>query len=109
MKRQLGRPSCLRRCKTEAALVEFLADTPLQANGLPSGWGAIRAAVFAARGRTCERCGQGKGRVCVHHINEDRSNNLAPNLEVLCHRCHLGHHATRRMAEKQALLQSLLK
>jgi hypothetical protein len=36
---------------------------------------------------SCERCGSTKF-LCVHHKDEDRSNNVPSNLETVCKRCH---------------------
>ena len=38
---------------------------------------------------TCEECGKTSSRrLNIHHIDRDRSNDKAENLEVLCVRCH---------------------
>lgn len=39
----------------------------------------------------CERCGSTKY-LCVHHRDEDRTNNKSSNAETLCKRCHQIHH-----------------
>lgn len=42
----------------------------------------------------CERCGEefDEGEVETHHVDRDRSNDNADNLEVLCRTCHLEEH-----------------
>lgn len=42
----------------------------------------------------CEKCGSTKF-LLVHHIDENRYNNTAENLETLCKSCHQKHHETR--------------
>ena len=39
----------------------------------------------------CERCGSDRF-LCVHHKDENRTNNLIDNLETLCKSCHQRHH-----------------
>lgn len=45
-------------------------------------------------GKICNRCGSLHNLV-VHHRDHDRTNNVMDNFEVLCKRCHQGHHAKR--------------
>lgn len=40
----------------------------------------------------CAYCIKGKGRIEVHHIDHDRSNNKLFNLIILCHSCHIKLH-----------------
>ena len=40
----------------------------------------------------CEKCGNDKGKICIHHIDENRENNRRDNLKVLCQSCHVSHH-----------------
>jgi len=41
----------------------------------------------------CSCCIEGKGRLEVHHIDFNRSNNKIDNLCIVCHSCHLRIHA----------------
>ena len=50
-----------------------------------------------SRDRECEKCGKHESvqerRLCVHHVDEDPSNNELDNLKVLCDSCHTSLHA----------------
>lgn len=41
----------------------------------------------------CSVCVKGKGRLEVHHIDFDRSNNHISNLTIICHSCHVRLHS----------------
>ena len=44
--------------------------------------------------RICSCCGETEGRLDLHHIDKDRTNNDLSNLMILCVRCHTKlHHA----------------
>lgn len=45
-------------------------------------------------GNQCNRC-PSKDNILVHHKDEDRTNNVLSNLEVLCKKCHQDHHCIR--------------
>lgn len=40
----------------------------------------------------CERCHMNTERLCVHHINENPSDNRPENIETLCRSCHVKVH-----------------
>lgn len=46
----------------------------------------------------CEACGK-KGRLHVHHIDEDPTNNTPSNLKTLCSSCHRRSHSPNFMAD----------
>lgn len=46
-------------------------------------------------GTECETCGDVEDLV-VHHVNGDRTNNSADNLQTLCRGCHVRHHNLNR-------------
>ena len=48
-------------------------------------------AFWRLRKEACENCGSTRF-LCVHHKDEDRTNNVEGNLETLCKRCHQVHH-----------------
>jgi hypothetical protein len=50
-----------------------------------------RSTAFDAHGRKCGDCGDTTD-LEVHHIDQDRTNNNAENLAVLCHDCHWDYH-----------------
>ncbi len=43
------------------------------------------------KGTHCNRCGT-QEKLCVHHLDEDRTNNELDNLETVCRRCHALEH-----------------
>ncbi len=46
---------------------------------------------------TCERCGYTRSQELPrHHIDRDRGNNIASNIEVLCVSCHIKEHMSER-------------
>lgn len=54
------------------------------------------------RKSTCERCGSVLN-LCVHHKDQDRTNNTSPNLETLCKRCHqLEHGCTMNLPKEMS-------
>ena len=59
-----------------------------------SGIGTFKQIAFEHYPKICNRCGSSKY-ICVHHIDENRYNNVIENLEVLCKKCHQAHHAKR--------------
>jgi len=51
----------------------------------------------------CNRCGT-TNKLCVHHKDEDRTNNSLENLETVCRRCHaLEHDVTSRLPKGKEL------
>lgn len=55
-------------------------------------WLTMREKAFATLGRRCNRCGTTE-RLQVHHKSYSRvGNEKLSDLEVLCQRCHKGHH-----------------
>lgn len=54
--------------------------------------GRYRARTIKRRIR-CEECGLERGRLDVHHLDENPLNNDPTNLKVLCRRCHRQKHA----------------
>ena len=57
-----------------------------------------RDRIMRARGRTCEQCGDG-GRLELHHVDGDPSNDAPGNLMLLCLDCH--HAATEQQRGEQ--------
>ena len=49
---------------------------------------ARRDRILRARGRTCQQCGDG-GRLELHHLDGDTTNDDPTNLRLLCHDCHV--------------------
>ena len=47
-----------------------------------------RDRIMRARGRTCQQCGDG-GRLELHHVDGDPSNDAPDNLMLLCLDCHV--------------------
>ena len=60
---------------------------------LPRGWDSIRKAALVRAGYRSSRSGLA-GRLEVHHIDNDRSNNAPENLEVLLRSEHILEHYT---------------
>ena len=56
---------------------------------------AFHARARKHRGPCCEACGTVK-RLCVHHVDEDWTNNHISNLQTLCVFCHQYWHATHK-------------
>lgn len=60
-----------------------------------AGWPLIAHDLKVARNWQCEICrftGRGSGLIQVHHINEDKADNVVANLQVLCAICHGAQH-----------------
>ena len=55
-------------------------------------WARLRRFVLDRDGWQCQRCGR-YGRMEIHHVDGDPSNNTPDNLRTLCRGCHLLHHA----------------
>lgn len=65
-------------------------------------WSAIKASLFAVRGKVCERCGD-DDRIEVHHVNYCRLGaELQSDLLVLCARCHNREHILAHKARHTA-------
>jgi hypothetical protein len=56
--------------------------------------------------RVCEICSK-DGRVEVHHINKDRTNNTRENIRILCRKCHNMQHDTIKFKERSPEMQIL--
>lgn len=54
----------------------------------------LRTMVLSLLGNKCERCGE-TSNLHVHHKDENFTNNLKENLELLCKPCHNEEHSTR--------------
>ncbi len=65
-------------------------DNHMYKNGI----GTFRKRALDYYGAICNRCGTTKD-ICVHHRDEDRTNNELDNLEVVCKKCHQDHHCRR--------------
>ena len=57
-------------------------------------WAALRRRLLEAVGYRCEGCGLA-GKLEVHHLDGNRSNDATGNLRVLCVDCHRAEHDTR--------------
>ena len=55
-------------------------------------WAALRRFVLDRDDWRCSTCGR-YGRLEVHHVDGDPSNNTHDNLQTLCRSCHIRHHA----------------
>ena len=55
-------------------------------------WARVRRAVLNRDNWRCQRCGR-YGRLEVHHVDGDPSNNTPDNLTTYCRGCHIRHHA----------------
>ena len=64
------------------------------------GIGTFKQIAFEHYPKICNRCGSDKN-ICVHHIDENRHNNVIGNLEVLCKKCHQTHHCKRDLITGQ--------
>ena len=49
----------------------------------------------------CQRCGKKKGRLEVHHKNEDHKDNRIENFEFLCRKCHAIVHLYKPVDKKK--------
>lgn len=55
------------------------------------------------KGDKCSRCNS-TTKLCVHHIDKDRTNNELSNLETICRRCHaLEHDCISRLPKGEEL------
>lgn len=51
---------------------------------------------------SCANCGvRDRQNLTVHHIDDDRSNNVYDNQIVLCHNCHTRHHQGKGLTTEQ--------
>ena len=58
-------------------------------------YGGLRNAVLERDENKCQRCGTTDGKIVVHHIDENTTNNTMENLITFCQRCHASlHHST---------------
>jgi len=55
--------------------------------------------------KICNKCKSIK-LICIHHIDEDFTNNKRDNLEVLCNSCHLSHHKKWKKLNKQHIINA---
>lgn len=78
MKRYANRPDAHQKRQPTGAAAARYKD-----GGSPRYY---RKVCFTAHGKVCQRCG--KRATLAHHINGDRSDNRAENLEPLCNKCH---------------------
>lgn len=65
-------------------------------NEYPHNWHEIAAQIKGSRGWRCEVCSfqlVNSGTIQVHHIDGDKTDNGASNLQVLCAVCHGEHHS----------------
>lgn len=63
----------------------------------PEDWAKINTDRKASRGWRCELCGfeaPGSAAIQVHHVDHDKTNNGAANLQVLCLTCHQSKHGS---------------
>jgi 5-methylcytosine-specific restriction endonuclease McrA len=84
---------CNRKCKEKAqSLIGGIKEIQ------PSHYGSTktnhRDIAFRILPKCCNRCGYNEHPEIleVHHIDEDNTNNIIENLEVLCPNCHTIHH-----------------
>jgi hypothetical protein len=101
-----GKYFCGKSCQTKWRNQEFIG--PKHAN-----WKYGRSAYRSVLGRykilkKCTLCGTDDERViAVHHIDQNRLNNIVENLAWLCHNCHhLVHHD---IVEKERFLRKFAK
>lgn len=102
---------CSKRCRVAAGSYKYRVKKGLiQKPGVGSGGnqlgednhmyktgiGSFRKRALDFYGEKCNRCGSTLN-ICVHHRNEDRTNNKIENLEVLCKSCHQNHHCIRNL------------
>lgn len=58
--------------------------------------------IFGETDDSCAICGhRGIEALTVHHIDGDSTNNIYPNLVVLCHNCHHTHHQNKGLTTEQ--------
>jgi hypothetical protein len=70
-----------------------------------TGIGTFSKRAFQYYGRKCNRCGSLE-KLVVHHQDEDRTNNVLENLEVLCRKCHQNHHCKRDVSTGKFISQT---
>lgn len=76
-------------CGSSCANRGLVKDAPLKQALLMRSW--------KFRGPCCESCGATTNLHC-HHVDENRHNICAENIQTLCGRCHATHHHRARRA-----------
>ena len=76
-------------CSRDCMALGFVKDAP--------SFDALSKRARPYRGTSCEVCG-GNNRVTAHHIDGNRLNNSAENIQTLCNNCHSTHHHRVRRA-----------
>ena len=51
--------------------------------------------------KKCFKCWETEKQVCVHHVDENHSNNSKNNLQILCRVCHIKIHRTWKKHSKE--------
>lgn len=90
---------CTRVCKNKAQRIESNAKAFLPAHyGTGCSSRAYRRIAFSTYPSQCNRCCWNEIRsvLHVHHMDRNRKNNNADNLEILCPRCHEVEHYNAR-------------
>lgn len=68
----------------------------------------LRAKILERDNCQCQICGVTDGKLQVHHIDLDRTNNTSTNLLTLCASCHLAYHGRQELVAEIALAHSKL-
>ena len=61
---------------------------------------ALRAEVIDRDGSQCQVCGVTEGKLQVHHLDLDRTNNDETNLLTVCASCHLAYHGRAELQDE---------
>ena len=62
-------------------------------------WQRLRRKVLQRDGYRCQKCDRA-GRLEVHHLDHDWTNDDPANLAAWCRSCHIEHHRERRRKRK---------
>lgn len=85
---------CNRTCKDKSQKLGGISAIMPPHYGTGSGYGHFARELIKSNSLAkCKDCGEDrKYLLCIHHIDGDRSNNVADNIEVVCGNCHLRRH-----------------
>lgn len=87
---------CSRKCKDQAQRIGGIEQIMPPHYGQSNGYHLCER-LLNEEGVCCVGCGDNRRfLLCVHHIDGDRENNTAENLEVLCGNCHIIRHLVNK-------------
>jgi hypothetical protein len=73
-----------------------------------AGWKDLRARILQRDGSRCTLCGS-EDHLHVHHIDQDRTNDLPENLVTLCEICHARVHREMKRDQGSLRMKALFK